>query len=292
MNIDRPIFIIGSGRSGTTILYELLSTHPDVCWFANYNEYFPVLQHFPILHRLLDLPVLGPHLKRCIIDPKRSRLRIRPEEGDRIYHRYCGFEENRKTTEADRTPELEGKFKGIIDRYLAVTGKKRFLSKQISNNQRLRLIDALFPDARYIHIIRDGRAVASSLYHVEWWKDITIWWYGRGAEDWEREGKDPIELCAVHWMRDVQEILENRPQMGDRYFELRYEELTQDVHGVLQRIVDFAGLDAAPAFFDLLPATLPNMDYKWEKLLTEAQKAIVNATVSGFMEELAARKGR
>lgn len=290
MRIEKPIFIIGSGRSGTTILYELLSMHPEVCWFANYNELVPVLRTFPVFHRAFDLPGIGNYLKKCIIKTNGSRFRIRPIEGDEIYQNYCGFEENRKTTEQDLTDAQEAKLKAIIEKYIRITGKKRFLSKQISNNQRLRVIHAMFPDAYYVHILRDGRAVTSSLSRVDWWKDIIIWWYGYGADEWEREGKDPIELCCLHWMHDVREILENSPLFGERYMEIRYEELTGDVHATIRKILAFSGLSQSRSFFDLLPETLPNMDHKWEKNLTEEQKRVVNNTLSAFMAELAARK--
>ena len=290
MDIDRPIFIIGSGRSGTTILYELLSIHPEVCWFANYNDLIPLFRTFPVFHRVLDLPLIGDWFKKRLISSKKTRFRIRPVEGDYIYHTYCGFEENRKTTEEDLTEEQSTKFKEVIKKYLRLTGKKRFINKQISNNQRLRLINAMFPNAYYIHILRDGRAVTSSLFHVDWWQEIIIWWYGHGAAEWERQGKDPIELCCQHWMNDVREIFINQPLFADRYMEIGYEDLTKDVHTTIQRIIEFTGLRQSRHFMELLPQTLPNMDHKWEKQLTEDQKRVVNSTLKDFMAELAVRK--
>lgn len=290
MNIDKPIFIIGSGRSGTTILYELLSLHPEVCWFANYNERMPFFRGLPVFHRALDLPFIGDYLKRAIVRQKGVRFKIRPSEGDAIYHQYCGFEENKKTTEEDLVTEQETKLKGLMKRYLTITGKPRFLSKQISNNQRIRLIHAMFPDAYYIHIIRDGRAVASSMHHVDWWQDIVLWWYGHTPREWEREGREPLELCCLHWMRDVREILEQSHLFADRYLELDYEELTSDVHETIRRIVEFTGLSSSPRFMEFLPETLPNMDRKWEKQLTEEQKRVVNRATEDFMAELAVRR--
>ena len=63
MKIKKPIFIIGSGRSGTTILYRLLCLHPDLCWFSNYSNRFPYLPVLSSIQRLQDLPYFGGKIK-------------------------------------------------------------------------------------------------------------------------------------------------------------------------------------------------------------------------------------
>ena len=86
MRIKKPIFIIGSGRSGTTILYKLLSIHPEVCWFSNYSDIFPNNPFLPILHRIIDIPLIGKELKKANISFKPHSLIPKPSEGNNIYH--------------------------------------------------------------------------------------------------------------------------------------------------------------------------------------------------------------
>ena len=62
--IDRPIFIIGVGRSGTTILYNLLSIHPELCWFSRYSDMLPRNNYIALLHRTLELPYFGNLIKK------------------------------------------------------------------------------------------------------------------------------------------------------------------------------------------------------------------------------------
>ena len=81
----------------------------------------------------------------------------------------------------------------------------------------------MFSDAYYIHIIRDGRAVADSMLNVSWWNDTDIWWLGAKPSEWEKKGKSAIELCGLYWKTDVEEILENKYLFENRYLELRYE---------------------------------------------------------------------
>ena len=286
MRIQQPIFIVGSGRSGTSVLYKILSTHPEVCWFSNYTDTFPGFRLLPLLHRILELPAIGTMAKLNIVRSTGTKFNIRPQEGENIYHNYCGFKYAVKTTKDDRDPEIEKKFKEVIERHLSLTGKTRFLNKRTANNQRIGLINSIFKDAYYVHMIRDGRAVANSLLNVSWWNDTDIWWLGKKPSDWERDGRELIELCALHWKRDVEEILKHKVLFGERYIEIRYEDLVADVKDIVNKITDFCGLRRSMKYADLLPQTLPNMNYKWIEQLTENQQIILNKTLEPFLIQI------
>jgi hypothetical protein len=275
MEIRRPVFIIGAGRSGTTILYQCLSTHPEFCWFSNYSDRFIGNPLFIFMHRALDLPLVGPRIKENIINRTGPRFNIRPVEADRIYHDYCGFREDIRTTEEDHDPEAERKLRGLMSRHIQLTGKQRFLSKQISNNQRIRLISSVFPDALFVHIIRDGRAVTNSLLNVPFWDSVELWWLGgKRVSECKAEGWDPVRLCAENWKRDLEELLGNRDIFGDRYIEVRYEDFTSDPRGAINRITEFCGIGNPDSFIENIPRDLPDMNLKWKKSLTEEEKRV------------------
>ncbi len=284
MEIKKPIFIVGSGRSGTTIFYNLIATHPELCWFSNYTNKLP---EFPLLamgHRLLEVPGLGKQLKFKMMHSK-SPYVLKPMEAENIYHSYCKFRDDIKTTEEDLTAEMEYRLKSQIRFHLKYTGKKRFISKQTANNQRIRMIHKMFPDAYYIHIIRDGRAVANSLQNIFWWNNIYIWWLGYKPPKWKEMGNDPIELCALQWQRDVEEILNHRHLFGDRYIEIKYENFITDVKNTMNNIVDFCELKRSDEFENLLPSSLKDMNGKWKKL-PESQKAILQNTTKDLLLQL------
>ncbi len=295
MDIQKPIFIIGSIRSGTTILYGLLSVHPEVCWFSNHTNRYPDFSGLAAIQRMLDIPFLGARMKRAIISKKPIPPRLNvvpwPDEGDHIYHSYCGFGKIKNGIENALSEEMEGRLKEKIREHMRFSGKRRFLSKQTANNRRLELLNRMFPDAFYIHSIRDGRAVASSTLQVPWWKDTHIWWLGYKASEWETTGRDPIELCALYWKRTVLEIMRNRYLFGDRYMEVRYEELTRDVKGMLSKIVHFCELSNPSEFMDLLPEALPNRNYKWKEQLTESQKSTLSESIGEFLKTLGYSQG-
>ena len=283
LEINRPIFIIGSGRSGTTILYRLMAVHPEVCWFSNLTDRYPSHPQLAVFHRSLDAPIIGSWMRQRLIQRKRPSLR--PSEAGAIYHDYCGFDSSRRMTADELTPDVECKFKRIVEEHLSATGKPRFMNKQTANAQRIGLIDRMFPDACYVHIIRDGRAVANSLLRVDWWGGTDIWWLDGKPEKWAEMGRDPIELCALQWQWDVQEILEHKHLFDDRYLEIRYEDLVEDTKSVVGDIVQFAGLRRSEMVMDSLPESLPNMNYKWVEQLDESQKALLEQCIG---ESLAA----
>ena len=258
--------------------------HPEICWFSNYSNRFVNIKQTPILHRIIDFPYIGPWAKKHF--SSKNKLFLKPSEAQNIYHDYCGFEFKIQTTENDWDEEVERRFKEIIDSHLMFTGKKRFLSKQTANTQRIRLIDKMFSDAYYIHMIRDGRAVANSLLNVRFWNDTDIWWLGEKASNWEKKGGAAIELCGLHWKRDVEEILKNKNLFEDRYIEVRYEDFVSDVKGTMDRVTNFCKLSKSDAYSRLLPKTLSNMNYKWEEQLTVEQKELLDRTIKPFLNQL------
>ncbi len=285
--IDRPVFIIGSGRSGTTVLYNLLSGHPQLCWFSNLTDRYPRMPLLPLTHRLLDVPLLGDRMRRNIVQSNRGFPNIRPVEAEHLYHQYCGFIDDRESTLADRDAAVEARFRAQIEKHLCATGRTRFVTKQTANNQRLGLMMAMFPDARVVHIIRDGRAVASSLHHVRWWRDIAIWWYGgKKAADWEAEGHEPIELCARQWLRDTQICREQGSALGERYLEVRYEDLVQSVPEVISRMLGHCQLRADTRYLTSLPTQLDDRNDAWKTRLSVEQQTVLANTLSPMLVEL------
>lgn len=288
--IDRPVFIVGSGRSGTTVLYNLLAGHPQLCWFSNLTDRYPRMPLLPLAHRLLDVPLFGDRMRRNIVQSNRGFPNIRPVEAERIYHRYCGFIEDRESTLADRDPAVEARFRAQVEKHVRLTGRPRFVTKQTANNQRLDLMMAMFPDARVVHIIRDGRAVASSLHHVRWWRDIAIWWYGgKTAADWETEGHEPIALCARQWLRDTQACRERAGALGERYLEVRYEDLVQSVPEVMGRMLEHCQLNADARYLQSLPVRLDERNDAWKTRLDAHQQSVLADELEPVLTELGYR---
>ena len=285
MNIDRPIFILGSGRSGTQIFSDLVSLHPDLCWISNVSMRLPLVPFTPLLHRMLDWGDFGLGQKRRIIDGTKGGIHISPVEPDAVYDR-VGFRSDIRLTEADYTPELDERFRQVISRHMYWANKPRFLTKETANNQRFRLINRIFPDALFIHLIRDGRAVASSMEQNNWLPSLSLWWTGDAAINHVSEYEESIQLFGHHWQQNVDESQTAAAIVGDRYMELRYEDLVSDVHGTIDIVAKFASLRPDRNYSSILPRTLPNMNDKWRNNLSDRKVALLESTIGSKLREL------
>lgn len=276
MKVKGPIFVIGSGRSGTTILYNILCTHPDLTFFTKLSNKFPDNPWLSVINRLYKFPLIGSFLKKSILTKTFAGSIFSPSEGEDIY-RHCGFRDNIKMTANDINKVNSEMFKTIVKDHLKYAGKKRFVTKRTANTQRLELLNAIFPDAYFIHIVRDGRAVAVSLTQTPWWKSMALWWSDRKkVSELLSSGEKPMELAATHWQKNVLEILKNRRLFKKRYLEVTYEDLTNDPHKILSSILKFCRLRPYTSFFSQLPKHMDNMNYKWKDYLTPSeQKGLV-----------------
>ena len=285
MDSGAPLFIVGAPRSGTSLLYKLLCLHPGAVWISNWSRRAPgvaavaglnrVAPRFPATRRSVWFGSDGANA--YVYGRRRAlweRLYPMPVENEPVY-RHCGIAEgptggHSEDTQGDR---LRRAFAGLR----RWSGGRVLISKRIANNQRIPFLSAAFPTARFVHLIRDGRAVAYSLTRVDWWEDGVVWWYGDTPRRWRERGGDPWELAAIHWVRELASIGEGLGAVApERQLELRYEELVADPVAVLRRVADFAGLADDPGWVaELGRLRYPNKDEAWrERLAPDARERV------------------
>jgi len=120
--------------------------------------------------------------------------------------------------------------------YAEEQGKPRWGDKTPMYMQNLRLLERLFPDARFVHLIRDGRDAALSFLAMPRGIVTETWMHPRTPADF-----------AAQWRMEVAAARRLGRRVAPRYLEVRYEDLVADVEAVLRRICGFAGLDYEPA---------------------------------------------
>ena len=123
--------------------------------------------------------------------------------------------------------------------YAAERGKPRWGDKTPMYMQNLRLLERLFPDAFFVHLIRDGRDAALSFLAMPRGIVTETWMHPRTPADF-----------AAQWRTEVAAARRLGRRVGPRYLEVRYEDLVADVEAVLRRICDFARLEYEPAMAD------------------------------------------
>jgi hypothetical protein len=177
-----PIFIIGCPRSGTTLVRMIVDSHPRIS--AGEETKF-----------LFDLQrILGDHQDLV------SRYGFGREYWlERIRDFYGGFQAE----------------------YMRRRGKARWAEKTPEYTLILDFIDELFPDARYIHVIRDGRDVVASFRER---------WGYRAA----------LRVARGVWVSHVTAARDfGRRVAGERYTEIRYERLVAEPEAVLRDLFRF-----------------------------------------------------
>jgi hypothetical protein len=204
-----PLFIVGCGRSGTTMLRLLLDTHSEIA-IPGESHFIPSLW---IKRRRYDQNGLD---VRKMVEDVLATQHVRawqvPEE--RVWDR----------VESLVAPTFSDVVTALFTAYADEHGKRCWGDKTPIYVLSMDLLGRLFPRAKFIHLIRDGRDVALSYLSVPWGPGTT----------WE---------AAWKWRRDVTAGRDAGSRLGrDRYLEIRYERLVSSPVSTLEQVCSFGGL--------------------------------------------------
>jgi Sulfotransferase family len=235
----RAIFLVGAPRSGTTWLHQLLAVHPDI---STSGESHVFCEGFGTLFANHDDTDLHMNLSTWV--SRAELLQLTRTFVDSLF-----------TTVRDRTrPDAT-----------------HVLDKTPDHTPHARLLGEVYPDASFVHIIRDGRDMASSAHAL---------WSGWGAE------YRGLGHAAGMWAGAVTDIREHLG--GLRYHEVRYEDLVAEPTRHLARVLDAIGLphdpdlvEAAVAFgrapINVRPSDARTGTRKWGALEPDAARAVAIA---------------
>ena len=214
-----PLFVLGVSRSGTTMLRVILDRSPGI---AIPDETFFVPQ---LAHR-----------HRGVVDPDELL------EDVRRLPRLAAWEVPLEDIAARLRPGLTTgeALDAVFQAYAAKHGKPRWGDKTPMYMRHLWLIDRLFPDAQYVHLIRDGRDAALAFLDMPEGVVTRTWAHPRSPAGF-----------ACEWRTEVQRARELGRRVGaPRYHEVRYEDLVSDTEGAVRSICSFADLPFEPAMLE------------------------------------------
>lgn len=254
--IDRPIFVIGLPRSGTTLLHYLLSYQGETSGFTNIMNSFP---NAPIaisrIQKLLNLNIRGDrHLKDSVPVDFTS-----PSEPIMFWQNWTKQDvydlTYRPMTRASVGEDVIQRMHRDVRKALSIGGKSRFVCKYPYFSTQIPFLAEAFPDAHFIHIIRNPLEVAHSmvkLYQLIEHQRLlvnhptmkTIIPYPRtpSLKDLiEREGPESLVTTSTVWKETVEGLDRDRHRVA-HYCEVRYEDLLAEPAKTTARIFEFAGL--------------------------------------------------
>jgi hypothetical protein len=208
-------FIVGYGRSGTTLLRAMLDAHPDMA--------IPDESHFvvPMLSRARRYERDGE------FDTERFTADLTEHFGFRGWK--LPLDEARAAFRAEPFRSVADGLRLAFRLYARHHGKPRYGDKTPIHVLHVPLLADGFPEARFVHVIRDGRDVASSYLEQSF-------------------GPSTVAEAAIRWKRAIRRGRRGGRGLGPaRYRELRYEELVEDPELHLRDVCAFLDLGFDPA---------------------------------------------
>lgn len=237
---DAPFFLVGAERSGSTLLRLMLDHHPLLAWHSEFEfavDMMPEGDGWP------DMNAYREHL-----------------QVNRVFNA-SGHTIN---------PELD--FPSLVKDFLAQ--KKQRSGKPIVGGTVHRHFDRLervWPEARFIHLLRDGRDVARSTIGMGW--AGTVW---TGAERWIHAEEIWDRMCA------------RIP--ADRRYEVRMEDIITNTVPTLAGICAFIGVPYDDAMMSYPEHTTyshpdPKLVDQWRRKMSEEDIRIVEARIGPMLEK-------
>ncbi len=285
MNVLKPVIVIGTGRSGTTIFHQILSTHPNLAWMSERTcEKHPA-------H-----PKLNAYLMKAIDIPIAGRLFKRNDQAE-CYTFWDHFAPGFSMPCRDLTARDLGakQQKSLINAMSKMTTPQRDrLLVKITGWSRLGFLHALFPDAKFIHVKRDGRAVSSSLLNVPWWlgwRGPENWRWGplsqRYSSEWNRFDQSFSALAGIQWKILMDAIDKSKVEIPEnQYMEIKYEELCENPQDIFRSVAKFCELEWSSKFEkNIAQYRLVNTNHKWGNDLSLRQRDDLEGVLNHELEK-------
>ncbi|WP_344141802.1 sulfotransferase [Streptomonospora arabica] len=214
---ERPIFVIGCPRSGTTLLQLMLHAHPRLAIPPETRFMLDVYRRRAEFGDLKD----GANRRRlaeAVTGPRNTRYRDLKLDRDETV-----------AAIVDGPPTVGSALGAVLRQYARRFGKERWGDKRPGYYQAVDELRRMFPHAQFVHLIRDGRDCVGSLKQMPWYKQTSYHAISTWAE-------------AIDYGRTAVRRLG-----PDTFHQLRYEDLVADPARELSALCDFLGEEFDPA---------------------------------------------
>lgn len=222
-----PIFVLGKHRSGTTWLANLLCQHSQIAGITHEK-------HFGIHESAYFSCVYGRYGN---LDEKSNFVEFVEVISASDYFRLAGA--NKKYLYSLWPTTYEDLFKKVMDRFAAERGAKLWIEKTPPHSVLVNQLSVIYPDAKFITVIRDVEAVVAS----------TIALAGTEPES-KMSNVGEIFSTVVSWVI-YNKILRSFGKHSDKMLTIRYEDLKSDLEHCLQKICAFLEIPFEPEMSEL-----------------------------------------
>ncbi len=297
-----PIFFVGMPRGGTTLLFGVFAAHPELAWFSQHFRRAPRWPAIAAASRLADLSEGFRKSPQYSMDrgPLREAARFGPSEAYEAWELCCGPKFPRDfLLGVEATASERWAARRMARNVVRYQGKGRFATK-ITGPAKLGYLKSIFPDARFVHVIRDGRSVVESLMRVSFWRDTyrltsPAWTGGLSEEDlalWHDDyASSPLALAAMEWKSVIRKARAEVAVEGleDHYVEVRFEDFLSRPHETLSALFASCKLsdDRRPHDFLTRRVPLRSEQPRWGEAFSEGEISMLNDIMGILLDELA-----
>jgi len=297
VEIYKPIFIVGTPRSGTTLLYDLLACHKDVAFFSQID-----LREF---HSSNFMQFVS--LRRRIFESRnwafsRDGFEFRvttsfetPHEFNHFWNKY--IPKTWATADDVKNSSYE-EIRNEIASLLKKKNKKRFLSKNPIHSIRIGFLKKIFDDAIFINIIRHGIPVVTSMTRGSRRTKNLDGYFGLPLKKNNQMDFDLLERHARQWIDVNTEIQNCRKFLNEnQYFQIKYEDLISDPKDTIKEIFDFCELEFVNIFdgsyrrigeqgnLEIIPTNLSSTNVKYKDELSESEIEKLHLIMKDLLSE-------
>jgi hypothetical protein len=217
-----PFFIVGSQRSGSTLMRLLLNAHSKIAIPEEGTFWMPLLKRAARRHSsgIITQGQLGRYLKYI---ESNNQFRLWGIDAEEVLKRI------RETRKYCTVPQLISEF---YEYYAEQQDKFRWGDKTPSFFRMIPVLAGLYPDARFVHVVRDGRDVYLS------WRKMD-------------SSRKNLSVAALEWVYKVKTVQKGFMRLTpERQFSVRYEDLVTNPKRWLGLTCDFLGIDYEPQMLD------------------------------------------
>jgi len=224
----KPILIVGVPHSGTSVLSSTFKNHPDIAMWTEAPE---------------------------VWEPSWA------EGVDSEYNRLVPMNED-DVTEMDIQRVTDAFF-----RYLKSQNKSRLMNKNPRNTVRINYMRKIFPDAKIIHIYRDGREVVNSIT--------------RSMSEFM------IEQICDRWVNSINEFKKQSEKIPNSdIYEIRYEKFCESPRKIIAEAYQMCELRVDEKILNIIPTKFTNFNGKWSKEINEKYHPMIREKLEPTMKEL------
>ncbi|MBT0585683.1 sulfotransferase family protein [Alteromonas oceanisediminis] len=226
-----PVFIVGSQRSGTTMLRLMLNSHSDLL--------VPFEFDFLSVAKTYSDKMLNSSEQVEAFNALKNEY----------YAKKGGVLDEVNWESRDVSLSFSELFCSSMDAAAKIKGKQYWAIKTPGYHTKMDQLWRLFPDCKIVHIVRDGRAVAASQQNISW-------------------GDKDIIRIAKNWSHDIEMAHRMGAMIPNNYLEVRYETLVKDPEKTLLSISRFLSLDYQSGmlnYHESASKEVPQESLKWHK---------------------------